>query len=149
MAFWNKKSRELLGLANRFENDYKKFLVEGSGILSNKEKVKDDMTKLDSDIKPRIFINFEVGIYKAGHREKVYDIGGKRLETIKYLCSKKARLDDLATLNKQSESLVSKEIGEINDNFIKILEIEKSLIINSKTSGYRLNRDELDITILD
>ena len=96
-----------------------------------------------------MIIDFQSGIYDASHPERIYEISGKRKKVVKYLCENKvAALSDLIATTGQLDPLVVKEIGEINNNFMKFLKTEKELIVNSPTAGgYKLNKQEFIIKI--
>ncbi len=94
-----------------------------------------------------IIINSQKGIYDAAHSDRIYEISGKRLKIVEYLYKNNlASLSDLTAHIGQADSLVVKEIKEINNNFKKLLQAKSDLIIHSKTSrGYRLNKDNLEV----
>ena len=104
--------------------------------------------KIDTvDGKMGVIIDLQKGIYAAAYPDRIYEISGKRKNVVKYLCENSvASLSDLIACTGQANSLMVKEIKEINDNFKNHLGVEKGLIVHSKTAGgYRLNKDDFNI----
>jgi len=92
-----------------------------------------------------IVIDPRRGIYDAKNHKLIYEIRGKRLKIVEYLLEKNASLNDLVGHTGQSPIVISRAIKKINEIFRKKLKIKIDLIIHSKTSGYKLNREQLII----
>jgi len=118
------------------------YLVKELAKTENKKE-----TFKEIKIKEKIIIDLQRGIYNAAHQNLIYEISGKRLRIVDYLCKNNtASLLDLSACTGQVDYLIVKEIKEINNTFRKLLKTKKDLIIHSRTGGgYRLNRDDLDI----
>lgn len=116
-------------------------------LKTKKDSQKEDKKEIET--KEKVIIDLQKGIYNAVYPKRIYEISGKRLQTLKFLIqNKSASLETLENNNEQPGDLIVKEIKEINDNVKKICRIKKiDLIVHSKTGGYRLNRDELQLDI--
>lgn len=99
-----------------------------------------------TEAKLDIVIDRQKGIYDATKQDRIYEISGKRMKIVEYLSQHNtAPLSDLAGCTGQTDALLVKEIRAINDNFKGNLALEDALILHSKTSGYRLNRERFSI----
>lgn len=118
------------------------FKVNGKSLSQRREE-------RPAETKRKIIIDFKYGIHDGETGGKKYEIkGAKRLLILKYLCKNPtARLDDLVACTGQSDALLLKEIGQINELFKTKVGAGIDLIIHTGTAGYFLNRDEFDIEI--
>ncbi len=100
-----------------------------------------------SNTNPKVIVDLQKGIYNEKSPTLIYEISGKRKNLMEYLCNIKfASLADLVAVTGQGDTLIVKELREINDHFKKCCKLKKDLITHSKTGGgYTLNRSDLDI----
>ncbi len=100
---------------------------------------------------PVICIDDKKGIYCELNPKAVYAISriSKRFNLIKYLQTKGyCKIDELAELKNQKDTDTMKAITEINRLFRKNTGLNIDLINHSDTSGYSLNKTELDIKMM-
>ena len=100
---------------------------------------------------PVILVDDKKGIYWESNPKAVYTISriSKRFNLIKHLQTKAyCQIDELAELKNQKDTDTMKAITEINRLFRKNTGLNLDLISHSDTSGYSLNKTELDIKMV-
>ena len=97
---------------------------------------------------PVIIIDEKKGIYEQSNDKAVYAISkiSKRFNLIKYLQTKdNCQIAELAGLKHQTDKDTMKAIKLINKLFRQNTGVPFDLISHNDTSGYSLNKTELDI----
>ena len=103
----------------------------------------------ENDRRIKLFISQDEGIYKNEiTRKPNYPISGRRSKIITRLENGKKVGSSLIKLFNIDYQMLSKEIGEINDNFREKLKLEKNLIVSVETGGYKLNDESYDIKFI-
>lgn len=98
--------------------------------------------------RPVIFIDDKFGIYQKFNKDSAYAIrkNSKRFNLIKYLQTKDfCQIAELSALKHQKSTDTMKSIKLINKLFRQNTGVPFDLISHNDTSGYSLNKTELDI----
>ena len=95
-----------------------------------------------------ICIKKNKGIYVRGNESNRCEIGGKRFELVVSLKDGPLSGEVLASNQKQSPSLLAREIKKINERFTKDLSLNDGLVSRLRVVGYGLNREKYKIDFL-